>query len=160
MRHTEALNTIKTLKLSNNGNFPRILSSDITRTEGEIMMTHAGQQLHKKYGLPSNFSEPCLPGLVPISDIVHIARDIISQLEIIHKVGLIHGDIRPQNICFNANNFHHQYSLVNFDFREKYLDRIGNHLPMVEQKMPLNNPFFDSDRRVQQLSFCRQDDLQ
>ena len=78
MRNSEALNTIKSLKITSNGSFPRILSSDITRTVGEVMMTYVGQNLHKKYNLPSTFADPLHADQMPIADIVQIARDILS----------------------------------------------------------------------------------
>ena len=50
---------------------------------------------------------------------------MISQLEIIHKLGYTHGDINLKNICYNKDE--RCYSLIDFAMTEKIYSKNGNH---------------------------------
>jgi tRNA A-37 threonylcarbamoyl transferase component Bud32 len=50
---------------------------------------------------------------------------IVSQLEIIHKLGFTHGDLKFQNLCFNEKTS--QYSIIDFALVSKIFHKNGLH---------------------------------
>ena len=50
-KELKILKKIKSLKLKNNGGFPRILSAKLSNSVGEILMSYCGQDLFEAFNI-------------------------------------------------------------------------------------------------------------
>lgn len=62
-----------------------------------------------------------------------LALDLVSGLEFIHSVGVVHADIKPQNILLDVSD---HYSLPAPIIRARYIDFSAAFMPLVEDSMP------------------------
>jgi len=83
---------------------------------------------------------------------------IVSQIEILHKLGYTHGDLKFQNICYNEET--HQYSIIDFALVTKIFHKNGQHKEQEKVKSFYGNSLFASDSMVNLLTTSRKDDLE
>jgi serine/threonine protein kinase len=86
------------------------------------------------------------------------ACQLISQLEIIHKLGYTHGDLKFQNICFDREK--QQYTIIDFALVTKIFYKNGQHKAQEKVKSFYGNSLFASDSMVNLLTTSRKDDLE
>jgi hypothetical protein len=70
--------------------------------------------------------------LIDVKTLCNIGKDIITSLQAIHKKNILHGDIRPSNICWNIldnENIHPDLVLIDFGFSEYIEDIKGKKIP-------------------------------
>lgn len=82
----------------------------------------------------------------------------MSQIEIIHKLGYTHGDLKFQNICFNKDTGH--YSIIDFALVSKIFHKNGQHKQQESLKSFYGNSMFASDAMVDLKTTSRRDDLE
>ena len=83
---------------------------------------------------------------------------MISQLEIIHKLGYTHGDINLKNICYNKEAC--CYSIIDFAMAKKIYNKNGNHKEKVKQSEFHGNFMYGSESMVNKTSISRKDELE
>ena len=83
---------------------------------------------------------------------------LISQLEIIHKLGYTHGDLKFQNICYNETN--KNYTVIDFALVTKIFHKNGTHKIQEPVKGFYGNSLFASDSMVNLNTTARKDDLE
>ena len=67
--------------------------------------------------------------------VLSLGKQIIRALKILHSLGYVHGDIKPQNILFDSNwsesktenvcDLNHKFVLIDFGVSRKYIDENG-----------------------------------
>ena len=111
-KEVKILKKIKSLDIKQNGNFPLILSAKLSNNIGEILVSKTGMDMFTYLGIPKSLESQSTHKRLSEQQLSVFAMQIISQLEIIHRLGYCHGDIKFQNICYNQVN--NTYSLVDF----------------------------------------------
>ena len=88
---------------------PRVVSNGCIGHHRGFILTLLGDSLDKRLALCS--------GILPLSDTVSIAGDILEQLEQIHTLGIVHRDLKPENICLSSaevQNNSGRWTLIDF----------------------------------------------
>ena len=111
-KELKLLKRIKRLGLENNGGFPVVLSAKTSNTYGEIMMSFVGPTIENKFGLNLSLEQSSICVPVGADQVFKMGFELVSQLEILHRLGYCHGDIKLQNICFNS--MFDMYTLIDF----------------------------------------------
>ena len=128
-KEVKVLKKIKSLDIKNNGNFPLILSAKLSNNIGEIIVNNTGHDMFTYLGIPKSLETQSSHTRLNEKELSTFAMQIISQLEILHRLGYCHGDVKFQNICFNqAKNV---YSLIEFGSVSNLFSKNGNHKKQV-----------------------------
>ena len=83
---------------------------------------------------------------------------LVSQLQIIHKLGYTHGDLKFQNICYNPET--QRYTLIDFALVAKIFYKNGQHKPQERINGFYGNSLFASDTMIHMKTSGRKDDLE
>lgn len=83
---------------------------------------------------------------------------MISQLEILHKLGYTHGDLKFQNICISEHR--KTFTIIDFALVTKIFHRNGIPKKQESVKEFYGNSLFSSDSMVNLLTTGRKDDLE
>ena len=75
------------------------------------MMSYIGSNLAEDYDMFRSFEDYKLFGRQH-SKLAKLAMDLVSQFEVLHDLGLVHGDLKFQNICYNPT--FNLYSIIDF----------------------------------------------
>ena len=100
------------------------------------------------------------------SERIHIAlslgKQMIRVLKVLHKLGYVHGDIKPHNILFDDNNFglqtweasdsSYKFVLIDFGIAQKYVNDEGSVLPKTKLKSFRGNLEFAAEEWLQKYS--------
>lgn len=90
-----------------------------------------------------------------------IAVVIIKRLECVHKKGLIHRDVKPENFLFGLNEKNKILHLIDFGFCKKYVLEDGiTHIPLRENRNIVGTPNFVSINIHDGCEPSRRDDLE
>lgn len=90
-----------------------------------------------------------------------IAIKIVKILQGVHKKGLIHRDVKPDNFMFGLDDKKHVLHLIDFGLCKKYiLDDEFTHIPMRENRKLLGTPNFVSINVHDGIEPSRRDDLE
>lgn len=121
------LKKIKKLRMEKNAQFPLILSAKVSRTTAEILLSYTGVDLYGYLDI-----NQCIALNLKLNNqdpdyVSTIGVQITSQLEVLHRLGYTHGDIKLQNIMYNESNG--QYTLSDFSQANKIYDEEGMHKP-------------------------------
>lgn len=69
-----------------------------------------------------------------LKTILMIAEQMISRLEYIHKKGLIHRDLKPDNMLIGLGNNNNIVHLIDFGLSRSYIDiKTQKHIPITQQ---------------------------
>ena len=117
------LKKIKSLGLEQNGGFPVIISAKLTNTLGEIMMSYCGPDLFQYFQIEKSLEDKTQHQRVSLQTMSDIGMQIVSQLEILHKLGFTHGDLKFQNMCYNPET--QLYSIIDFALVSKIYQKNG-----------------------------------
>jgi len=93
-KELKILKKIKLLQLKNNGGFPLIISAKMSNSIGEILMSYEGKDVFTKYNLQKSLEDPNQHKAFPINTLFDLGMQMTSQLEILHKLGFTHGDLK------------------------------------------------------------------
>jgi serine/threonine protein kinase len=90
-----------------------------------------------------------------------IAIVIVKRLECIHRKGLLHRDVKPDNFLFGLNEKRKLLHLIDFGFCKKYLLDDGiTHIPLRENRNLVGTPNFVSINVHDGYEPSRRDDLE
>ncbi|CDW73327.1 cg2577-pa [Stylonychia lemnae] len=75
----------------------------------------------------------------------------LDQIELVHKVGYVHKDIKPENILFNQTNYqrinYSQVTLIDYGISKEYLDIGGKHIINKKIDHFTGNLYFSNSSR-------------
>lgn len=92
---------------------------------------------------------------------VTITIVMVKRLECVHKKGLIHRDVKPDNFLFGLDEKKNMLHLIDFGFCKKYLlDDEITHIPLRENRNLLGTPNFISINVHDGCEPSRRDDLE
>lgn len=157
-KELKILKKIKHLQLKDNAGFPLVLSAKQSRSLGEIMMTFVGNNIFIEFNLASSFEDKLYHQRIELNKLATIGIQIISQLEVLHKLGYVHGDLKFQNLTYNREK--NLYSIIDFALVHKIYTSAGNHKEQKQLKSFYGNSLFASQSMMKLLSISRKDDLE
>jgi serine/threonine protein kinase len=89
------------------------------------------------------------------------SNQMFDRVETVHKKGLIHRDIKPDNFMFGINTKHETLHLIDFGFCKPYLIPSSQaHIPFRNNRTPLGTTLFMSLHVIQGVEPSRRDDLE
>ena len=126
----------------------------------------SGMLLLKWYGVIDNLRCLILPyggvSLETIGELDHdqvlaIFHQIISAIESVHNMGVIHRDVKPANILIDE---HGECRLVDFGLSTMYLGVYGEHIPERANQSLIGSPTYVSIRVQEGVTPSRRDDIE
>lgn len=101
---------------------------------------------------------------IDIISVIHIAIDLISQIEIIHDANILHGDIKLTNVCYgNLSKFGDKYcrTIGYIDFGNSMIFKSKNKIIKMENnvKSPCTREY-SSLNLLNGITMSRRDDLE
>jgi serine/threonine protein kinase len=97
---------------------------------------------------------------LPSNMISKVGIQIIDRLQQLHATGLIHRDIKPDNLLFGIGRKSHIVHLIDFGFCKSYLLPDGSHIPQELDKAIVGTMNFISINMHNGLSLSRRDDIE
>lgn len=88
------LKKIKSLEIEQNGGFPVILSAMTASSTGEILMTYSGSNIYDEFDIRASLDDALQHKSLTHKQLSTMGMQLVSQLEILHKLGYTHGDIK------------------------------------------------------------------
>lgn len=89
-----------------------------------------------------------------------ISIQILYLLESIHKRGVIHRDIKPDNFLFGRNENKHQLHVIDFGICKRFTNDNGEHMKMNKIKKIIGSLNYCSINSHQLNELSRRDDLE
>lgn len=157
-KELKILKKIKSLDLKENGGFPVIISAKLSNSLGEILMSYAGRDIFDVFEIQQSLDDSHKHKCFNLKGISDIGMQIVSQMEIIHKLGYTHGDLKFQNICYNEET--KRYTVIDFALVTKIFHKNGQHKAQEKVKGFYGNSLFASDSMVNLKTTARKDDLE
>ena len=71
---------------------------------------------------------------------------LVSQLEILHSMGYVHGELNFHNVCFDEAS--QRYSIINFSKVIKVLRKNGQHAKKYKGRKFEGNCMLASENRI------------
>lgn len=146
------------MELKANGGFPIIISAKLSSSLGEIMMSYVGKDIFEVFNIERSLNDPAQHRGLSLQQISQLGMQIISQLEILHKMGYTHGDLKFQNICYNEET--KRYSLIDFALVTRIFHSNGQHKDQEDVRSFFGNSLFAPDSMVSLKSTGRKDDIE
>lgn len=101
------------------------------------------------------------PFLFDLQTVIHIFKQSLTCLEKLHKTGLIHRDIKPNNICVGKGNNINDVRLIDLVFCERYIDeQTGKHKQLQYGSDINGTVLYCSLNQQKRGSASRSDDLE
>jgi serine/threonine protein kinase len=97
---------------------------------------------------------------LPASMVRKVGIQIIDRLQQLHATGLIHRDIKPDNLLFGIGRKSHIVHLIDFGFCKSYLLPDGSHVPQEGDKTIVGTMNFISVNMHDGSSLSRRDDIE
>jgi len=97
---------------------------------------------------------------LPASMVRKVGIQIIDRLQQLHATGLIHRDIKPDNLLFGIGRKSHIVHLIDFGFCKSYLLPDGSHVQQEVGKTIVGTVNFISVNMHNGLSLSRRDDIE
>jgi hypothetical protein len=131
---------------------PQVLWFGVDDTNFYMAMELLGPSLQKSCENSKPFS---------LEIAVSLTINMLKRLECIHKKGLIHRDVKPDNFLFGLGEKSKQLHLIDFGFCKKYLLEDGiTHIPLRENRSIIGTPNFVSINVHDGYEPSRRDDLE
>ena len=134
---------------------PRVFYFGETSTFNYMVFELLGQSIDRYYH--ESCKNVSRPNVNTISILKHIGCQMLHCIQYIHKCGIIHRDIKPQNFLFSLDNSH--IYIVDFGISTPYLDHKRKHKPMTYTDSTIGTIDFISYYLHEGLSSSRRDDL-
>jgi serine/threonine protein kinase len=87
-----------------------------------------------------------------------IGMQLLYQMEVLHFLGYVHGDLKLQNITYNVHL--NRYTITDFTSVTKIFHKNGVHKEVGRNRNFCTNIMFASEAMVNQISISRRDDLE
>lgn len=144
------------ISLFNKGNFPFLYDWDYNENNFYMIESLMGPTLHSLVKICSN--------KIDLITAINITIDLISQFKCIHDLNIIHGDIKPTNICYGNLGFlgkrnFRKIGLIDFGNSMEY--KIKNKIiPLTFNNKPCCTREYSSLNVLEGKTICRSDDLE
>lgn len=99
------------------------------------MVIPRGNNLFAEFNIISTLRNRESHQKVELAVLNRIGRDILGHLEVLHGLGYVHANIKPQNIIISRGQ-DKSFSLSSLCNAVKFLDNQGNHRPQGKTKEP------------------------
>ena len=97
----------------------------MSNTLGEILMTYAGRDIFEVFEMQLSLEDSRKHKCFTLNQMSVMGMQLISQMEILHKLGYTHGDLKFQNICYNEET--RLYTIIDFALVTKIFYKNGLH---------------------------------
>jgi len=97
---------------------------------------------------------------IDLRNVLLIGLQIINILESIHNIGIIHRDIKPDNILCGIDKNKNKYYLIDFGISRYYINNDGIHNKLISNKKPLGTINYISLNVQNGIEASRRDDLE
>ena len=89
-------------------------------------MTYSGNIIEDEFDPGPSLEDDFRHTPFTLKQLSDLGMQLVSQLEILHKLGYTHGDIKFKNICFDKISGN--YSLIDFGLAKRIFHRNGMHM--------------------------------
>lgn len=89
------------------------------------MMSYSGKDIFEEFEINKSLEDPTKHTQFTLKELSICGMQLVSQLEILHKLGYTHSDIKFQNICYDKKA--NQYTMIDFALVTKMFDKHGVH---------------------------------
>lgn len=95
-----------------------------------------------------------------LKTVIMISEQILSRIELLHKHGFLHRDIKPDNFLLGAGKNSHLVYAIDFGLSKKFITKSGDHIPSKEGKKLTGTARWASIFTHLGLEQSRRDDLE
>ena len=99
-------------------------------------------------------------GMVPLRIVIAIGLQMLKRLEELHKRGIVHRDVKPENFLFGLNESMSLLHVVDFGLARYYKDPSGKHIAMATGRKLTGTARYASLNIHRGLTPSRRDDLE
>jgi serine/threonine protein kinase len=99
-------------------------------------------------------------GNLTLREVAHLGKSLLQTLEIIHAKGIIHRDIKPDNIAFGCTESAYKYYLLDFGLAKKFIGFNGDHVPRTKNCCVPGTPVYASLDVNSGIVASRKDDIE
>ena len=101
-----------------------------------------------------------IPKLFTPQYVCVIIEQIIVRLQVMHNMGYIYQDLRPDTLGYKAKTQLKFIYLTRFKYTKKYIDKNGDHIAEKQTNLFVGSPGYASIRQHQGLNTSRKDDFE
>lgn len=113
--------------------------------------------------LQENLSElqSCCGGKLPLKSVLMIAAQLLDRIEELHSMGLVHRDLKPQNLMMGLGTESSKVHIIDLGLANEYYNfETGCHIPMQKGLGFVGSMEFASVRGHMGVEQSRRDDLE
>lgn len=97
-------------------------------------------------------------GRLPLKSVIDIALQTIERISMIHEAGILHRDIKPDNLMVDTKT--NEIYVIDFGLAKRYVDEENKHLPMSENRKLTGTARYASINTHKGITPSRRDDLE
>lgn len=138
--------------LSNISGIPTIRSYGMTGKYSYLVLNLLGNSLEC-------YKEKC-GGSLSLKCVLMIGIKLLERIKTIHQAGILHRDIKPDNILFSVDPDDDTLFLIDFGLAKSYIDSRGNHIESSAANSLIGTREYASINTHNNVSQSRRDDLE